>query len=743
MTSVELFDSGTGTWNAITYGDFEIEHGTSDTQLAPTASVTSIRGADPSVGQRLRVIDDDGTLQFEGDIVRTPRRTTAGRGNLAIDAEHDAHQLFEELVTLSETSPTDEQVLSAALSAAASGSNFTLDYAGTATSLGDDYDVSERRLKRVFRDMMDRTGRVWWVGVDNTIHVEPRGHRGLFAAVDTSTDDAVVREYNPADIDTVVNVAEVTGTGDVAVSATATDSNSVSTYGRRPESVNVEYVVSQAEAQNYADALLLPTPLANARVTLAQSVGDVRVPIVNYELDVTDSQSTAMDEQLVIQSQTVAEGRADVALGEGAGVNKAKFNRTRKSDDDKTAAGTVFGNDRLADDAVDTNQLVDTAVIEEKIANLSVSKTKVKDGAIATPKLEAEAVTAAKILAGTITASEVEAGTLTANEIDTLDLDAGELTVSDDPTNPSNGVTFDFDSTSNVVSILPINNEEARIGEQGGPRFIGVHSLVHTGGTYLADTSIRPSASGAGSADLGGSSFLWNNVFTQDITLGEDGSSKIVADQGVVGVELLPGIDGDCKVGNGNFQFDEIHAEQFISDGSEIGGGVGSDVTLNSITVENDPDQDDTLTFILSDSSSELKIVDRDIGGITSPTFRPSISGRWDLGTSGEYWETVHAGNFVTQTPEPLDAVDAADILGYSWRKPPLYATQKERDDGYRRTNPDKEGIDLGHMSNYLFEVTKAQSETITEQQDRIDALEATVADLEARLSDLESGANT
>jgi len=101
----------------------------------------------------------------------------------------------------------------------------------------------------------------------------------------------------------------------------------------------------------------------------------------------------------------------------------------------------------------------------------------------------------------------------------------------------------------------------------------------------------------------------------------------------------------------------------------------------------------------------------------------------------------MNAGAFNTQSPEPLDGVAADHILGYSWRRPPLYATQKERQEGYERTNPAKDGIDLGHMANYLFEVTKSQSETIQDQQDRIDALESTVADLEARLSDLE-GAN-
>jgi hypothetical protein len=103
--------------------------------------------------------------------------------------------------------------------------------------------------------------------------------------------------------------------------------------------------------------------------------------------------------------------------------------------------------------------------------------------------------------------------------------------------------------------------------------------------------------------------------------------------------------------------------------------------------------------------------------------------------STNEAFASMAAHNFITSTPEPLSGVDAAEILDYSWRTPPLYCAQRKAtasdDCEYRHQNPDS-GIDLPHITNYLFEVCK-------DQQSKIESLESTVDDLQSRLADLEA----
>jgi len=401
MTTVERFDDGTGSWVSVdNYGEFEIEFGVSDVLVAPEATITLPRTADVSAGTRIRIREGDETI-FEGNVVRTnPRRN----GPMRVDLEHDAFGLFEETVMLS-VSGTDRDVLEAAL-AEASGS-WTLAYPGTGTTLGDDYETDGRTVKRVFRDMTDRVGRIWWVGADHTITVAPLGDGGLLASVDTSTDAARVDDWTPDDSDTVVNDVTVIGTGGEKVEGSADDAASIDEFGRKPERVNVEYIRSSSEANAYAAELLNAEPNASATVTVGASVADVAAPVVNQTLDVTDAQGTGMDAELPIESQTVTQGSAELGLGDGTGVNIAKFNRSEKSKADVTDEGSVYNTERIADAAIETPKLVD----------LSITETKIQDDSISTPKLQAEAVTANEILANSITAAQIDTLFLATNEI--------------------------------------------------------------------------------------------------------------------------------------------------------------------------------------------------------------------------------------------------------------------------------------------------------------------------------------
>ena len=666
MTEIQVDDSGT--WRDIRYQSYEIEFGLSDVLLAPKATVQSDAREDIDAGQRLRIRESGSTI-FEGRTTSSGKRRNNGRRR--VEVEHRAFELFDETVSFTETSPTAGDVLQRALDESSIGGSFTLTFAATDVTLADDYEADDRTVKRVFRDMTDRAGLVWWVdGVDDEITVDEYGARGVWESINTETDAASVLEFDPDSLDTVVNDVTVNGTGGERVTGSASDSGSIDEFGRRPKTLNVSYIQSDGEADDYADALLQPDPLPEADVQIGRRVGDVFENLANFEIDITDP-STGLDDTLVVEKQTVSQGSAEVALGQGRAVQIEQFNRAEKSKGDTTEPGSVYGGDRIADEAIDEPKLVDLSVTEQKLADLSVSLDKVQpdsidtvnitDDAIETPKLAAGSVVASKIQSDTITANEIDAGTitaveiatgtLTANEIDTLELTAGELTVADDIDDPSTGFTVDFDETGGDISLVPLEDEGARIGVLGGPRMVGVHTLLTTFSTGIIDDGgvVRPSSEG--SADLGTSTFPWGETVTEDIQIQRDSSEPIVSALTSVGTALRPENDNQCR-----------------------------------------------------------------------------------LGTSEGAYASVEAHNFVEATPEPLEDIDASDITGYSWYNPPECVAQRkadaDSDRDYEHHNPN-DGIELGHMVNYLFEVCKDQERTI-------ESLESSLSDLEQRVSELE-----
>lgn len=585
---------------SIQYQDWSITAPTSSVDVAPSASVTTT--AVESVGANDDLtITIDGTVKFQGKT--RSGGTKSELGGLQVQAAHGARDLFEDTVSLSLTTPTTEEVLQAAISAADT-TGFTLSYSGAAITLGNDYNVEDRSVKRVFRDMMDRTSRVWWVDpAGSTIHVEPKGGRGLWQAIDTQADKAKLTEYDSGNVDTVRNSVTVVGTGEEAVRATVENTNSISTYGRRPGNspYNVSYVTTQAEASDYAQELLVSDPLPSGTLLAGSNVGNVTQPLANYTVDITDPGKNVDAEGLVIESQTIQQGRAELEVGAGSGVSLEEVNRQSKSQADNSEPGSVYNSDRIADGAIEESKLVDTSVTEAKLADLavstqklqnnavingklddlSVSETKVQDDAISTPKLVAEAVTAAKIeadtitaaeiaagtitalevatdtltadeiAAGTITALEIATGTLTANEIDTLNLNTNQITIGAGLDSLIEFQDLDVSGTNNTVAVM--------VPSQDNTTFIGLPT------TRFAELHVRE---------------VNADTVNASSTLAVDGETRlahndppIVTQTGVSGTELRPETDGNCKVGNSSFEFSEIHAQEFISGGTTVSDG--------------------------------------------------------------------------------------------------------------------------------------------------------------------------
>jgi hypothetical protein len=184
--------------------DFEIEIGISDKVVAPTAQFEARTRESVTAGDDVDILLN-GTVRFSG--IAVSGGTIDRSGQRTVSCEHPAAALFEDAVTLDETGPpTDEDVLQAALVAAEDGGNFTLDYAGTATTLQSAYTATTRSVKSIFRDMTDRTGRIWWVEpAGTTIHVEPRGDRGTFIQFNEDSGEGRIDRFEEGGVDTVKN----------------------------------------------------------------------------------------------------------------------------------------------------------------------------------------------------------------------------------------------------------------------------------------------------------------------------------------------------------------------------------------------------------------------------------------------------------------------------------------------------------------------------------------------------------
>ncbi|MFW5896338.1 MAG: hypothetical protein ACOCUA_03035, partial [archaeon] len=581
MTTVEVRRDGD--WEEIDFGEnWRIVNGVHDATVAPSATIPTQAREDITAGQDIRITEDGSTL-FEGITESGGRKRTGGQ--VQLNCEHPAAALFEETVSFTESgSPTDEDVLLAALSDADSGGDFTLDYSGSATTLDSEYDADDRPVKQVFRDMMDRTSRTWWIDpAGTTINVQPRGDRGTWESLDAQDDGVEVRSFDSGSVDTVRNYVTVNATGGTRETATASDSDSIDDYGRRAKSFNIGYADTEAEAKAVAEALRIPEPLAQGEILVpnTDSVGDITQPLPNYYVDLTDDERAIDADDLLVEKQTLEQGRVTLKVGEGSGVSIANNNRESKSRIDTTEPGSVMDSDRIADGSVLEQKLADLAVTLDKVSPDAIDETKIQDDSIETPKLAAGAVIASKIASDTITA----------NEIDVLDLATGELTIG---TDADEQIVFDTTDVNNT----PV-------------------------------TRMEPTADGLSVIGADG------NRFTA-VWAGELWGESVNLDGNAV---------ANLTEGPGNFSGEPV----FVPDDA----GTGS------------------------------------IGAISDSII--------------QQWGEVRADNIVEQTPEELDGVDLSKLRGHSWRKPPEYVAQKkvstESGAEYRRQNPSKKGVGLGHMA--------------------------------------------
>lgn len=346
-TDVEYSDDGGSTWTEIGYSDFEIEVPLSPAGIAPEATVTTQARETIDPNDDLRIVIDGSTV-FEGYVRSGGDKQ--GTGQWRIPVRHDAVELFEETIDLSISDATDEQVLDQALTEA-DASSFSVDYQGSASSVGL-YEVENTSVKRVFRDMMDARGYVWWVDpAGSTITVAPDGDRGTWMSLDTQTDTARVRTYNDGDVSTVRNDVTVLGAGGFA---TASDATSISNYGRRTGDSPYLYPFANIiVAQQIANQLLIEEPLPDAKVVVGSDVGAVTDPLINYEVDLTSTPLGVSDTGLLVSKQTIKQDYVLLTVGRGATTALEELARRRDPD-------PVFDEAGLNVDTLEATGIADT-----------------------------------------------------------------------------------------------------------------------------------------------------------------------------------------------------------------------------------------------------------------------------------------------------------------------------------------------------------------------------------------------
>lgn len=699
-----------GGFSDIEYLGWTVTYGINDHQIVPEASVETHAKQAMASGDLIRIRVDGSTVfsgaaSSGGDITQSVSGVGGAR---SVTVEGRGSDTFEATVDVDEGGPpTDQDVLSAALSNAGSGLSLSYD-AATPVTLNDEYAVENRTVKNICRDMMDRTDRIFWVDtVAQTLHVDALGATGTFGSVTPGDDAAVLRRWEDAVSDTVVNDVTVVGTGDEKVEATAEDSSSISSYGRRSRTVNVSYITSEEEAQAMADSLLDPDPSPQGRLLVGENAASIYQNPSNQSVTVTDDLTGLSSESLPITKAVLRNGHVEFHIGAGAVWAPESVNRRNKSRGDLTEPGSTYGEGRIADDSITTAKLVDTAVTEQKLADLavatsklqnnavingklsdlSVSETKIQDDSIATPKLQAEAVTANEIESDTITAAEIAAGTITALEILSDTITANEIAA---------GTITALEIESDTITANEIAASTLTAGEIDA-LFLNASQLE----VSEFDTSTNQ--------DQGFEfSVITNNPVADDT------------------VALEPKQDRAADIGTENRRFrgwfDLINVDSLRFPSPTLFGPTN-------------PTQDElTLTF----GSFGAQAILSHSGAANEFELYPETDDTGQIGSPVEAWSDMYSHNYVTASPDPIDGgVDLDELRSSAWHDPPRYVSattdaivtaipddrvQVLRDDPDRHDPEDM--VELGTMANYLLEACKAQ-------QAVIDDLSSRVADLE------------
>jgi len=156
----------------------------------------------------------------------------------------------------------------------------------------------------------------------------------------------------------------------------------------------------------------------------------------------------------------------------------------------------------------------------------------------------------------------------------------------------------------------------------------------------------------------------------------------------------------------------------------------GADVGVLGETVDEYSQAGTTRTITENDVITTVadRLLTRDIT-INDDVIKPDGASVGNSGVTGEYWVGVRADAFFEESPiVPSYSPARLDELPHvDWYAPPRYVrrgtdTKQEAAEGAVK---DDDGIELGHMTNYLLEITKQQQSKIDELEQRLTRLES------------------
>lgn len=772
MADVQWYDESAATWKTIDQAMWRVENGVSSKMPAPRAVIETNANVDllPNTDIRIR----EGTEPIFVGYTRNGGEY-GDRGQQRINCRSEAYKILNEEVSVSVTSGTDADVISTAISNTSRSTDFSLSYPETAINIGD-YDATERKLKVILRDMADRTGRVWYFTSDaNTLSIQSLGYRGTWETLETGTDNIAIEKWNGGEIDAVQNSITVTGTGsDPVTSDTIEDTNSIDKYGRQSASYSYRWIQTKTQANDLANQLLIPEPLESGKVTIPETAvsGNTWDNLSNYTIDLSDSTRGINSVLATIEKQVIQEGRTTLYVGKGVSYAESSINRNSQSQQDAVRTnytqlegtlddiddGSTYG--KILDSAISSGRHTLSAAVGD-LDNIDDGGTyaRVRDGnvdannyvllATSTGDLDdiddgtnygrvnSTALDAGEIIlaqangdlddisdgtnfgkvdithltsGGAVFATGIElddgrnlsqitaddggvtvidggeilTGSITANEIDTLYLETGKLRIG---TETSDEFQFSVDSTTDSPQMNTTTDGKGLIGESGS-KIAGVYTDI-----------------------------ISTDAFTA-------GQNSAIADK------ILPDIDGGGSVGDSTRTWDSLFIDK-----------------IQTQTTFTEADYD----FLIGENP---------MAGKTGPAIWPSTSSRAEVGTGDGTTDdkaigSVHTINLYQYSPEPLSPddprsdtpadggrpIDLDELQNSTWYDPPEYAAQgKDPETGEYRKNPKREdgtrGVELGHMTNYIFEVTKRLARERDELQNQIDTLESRLSKLESKVGE-------
>jgi hypothetical protein len=417
-----------------------------------------------------------------------------------------------------------------------------------------------------------------------------------------------------------------------------------------------------------------------------------------------------MNDTLTIERQIIEEGRMTVDLGGARARGTVAVNRQSKSQEDKFEGDDLSKVDGDLDDVEDGSnfgRILQSAIqsgkhtLQAAVGDLD----NIEDGG-----------TFARVREGNVDSDNFVLLATSVGDLDDIDdgsnfgrvsttaLDAGEIVLAEaigDLDDIEDGTDFGKVDITNLTS--------------GGAVFATGVELRD--GRELDDiTEIDPEKSNATVID-------GDNILTGSIQATEIDTLVLDTDQLKVGfdadteLEFVENSLGDTAL---RPEFDE---RGYIGDPSHR-----FDVGFYSVL---DSDSIGTDDITVNSSGANIVTVFADNGA----SLRPSVDNEGALGTNVAAWSAIVAHNVNELTPAPMDTDDPVDGLDLdelkdtSWKRPPAYVAQRKAtaqdDREYIRQNPSKNGVELGHMTNYLLETCKEQQRRIDDLEERLSALEA------------------